>query len=159
MPGVPDVYQGTEIVDLSLVDPDNRRPVDYAYRERLLSAVESGSLQSVSAEERLDAEKLLVTRSALHLRRAHPEWFTQGSYTPVPTSSTHAVAFARDSSVVTVVTRLPLKLEELGGWGSAVVVLPEGKWTNVLTGEAITGGPLELATLLDRLPVALLTRA
>ncbi len=159
MPGVPDVYQGTEIVDLSLVDPDNRRPVDYAYRERLLSSVESGDLESVSAQERLDAEKLLVTRSVLHLRRDHPEWFTAGSYTAVPTSSAHAVAFGRDTNVVTVATRLPLKLEELGGWGSAVVVVPEGEWTNVLTGEKITGGRVQLSELLSRLPVALLTRA
>ncbi|MCE0537371.1 malto-oligosyltrehalose synthase [Kineosporia rhizophila] len=162
MPGVPDVYQGTEIVDLSLVDPDNRRPVDYGYRERLLSAIESGTIGEVAEKERLDAEKLLVTRAALHLRREHPEWFTGGSYTPLPTSSGHAVAFGRgvdgDVRAVTLATRLPLTLEDAGGWGTSVVVLPEGSWTDQLTGQTFEGGPARLADLLNTYPVALLTR-
>ncbi|GAB3280718.1 malto-oligosyltrehalose synthase [Kineosporia babensis] len=159
MPGVPDVYQGTEIVDLSLVDPDNRRPVDYAYREGLLHAVESNSVAQLPHHEQLDAEKLLVTRAALRLRRDHPDWFTGGGYSPVPTSSTHAVAFGRGPAdqvkAVTVATRQPLTLEE-HGWGSSVVVLPVGQWTNLLTGQTLSGGPVELATLLDAYPVALL---
>ncbi|WP_308113677.1 malto-oligosyltrehalose synthase [Kineosporia corallincola] len=162
MPGVPDVYQGTEIVDASLVDPDNRRPVDYALRERLLTTVESGSLSSLAPHELLDGEKLLITQAALHLRRGHPDWFTGGGYGAVPTSSEHAVAFGRGAgdevSVITVATRLPLTLQEQGGWGEAVVVLPEGNWLDALTGEFVQGGPVKLATLLDRYPVALLTR-
>ncbi|GLY30341.1 malto-oligosyltrehalose synthase [Kineosporia sp. NBRC 101731] len=158
MPGVPDVYQGTEVVDHSLVDPDNRRPIDYTYRERLLDLVESGSLGRLTGEELADAEKLLVTRAALHLRREHPDWFTGGSYTPIPTSSSHAVAFGRgpDATVkaVTVATRLALSL---GEWGDAVVVLPEGTWTNKLTGQEFPGGSVKLAELLGTYPVALLT--
>ncbi|GAB6903835.1 malto-oligosyltrehalose synthase [Kineosporia succinea] len=159
MPGVPDVYQGTEIVEASLVDPDNRRPVDFAYRERLLDVVESGSLANLGGRELEDAEKLLVTRAALRLRREHPEWFTQGAYAPLPTSSSHALAFGRGENVVTVATRLPLTLESHGGWGASVVVLPEGTWTDQLTGKTVPGGPVGLAGLLGDFPVALLVRA
>lgn len=160
MPGVPDVYQGTEIVDLSLVDPDNRRPVDYAYRERLLSAVESDACADLPGPERLDAEKLLVTRAALHLRRDHPDWFVGGGYTAVPTGSEHAVAFGRGPGeqvrAVTVVTRLALGLARHGGWGDAVVALPAGTWRECLTGRVVEGGNVRLADLLEHHPVALL---
>src|SRR6185369_10081333 len=78
MPGVADVYQGCELTGLSLVDPDNRRPVDYQRRRRLLDALDSAPDQAAG----LDAEKLLVTSRALWLRRDHPDWFG-GSYTPL----------------------------------------------------------------------------
>ena len=78
MPGVADVYQGCELTGLSLVDPDNRRPVDYQRRQRLLTALAAAPDQAVG----LDAEKLLVTSRALRLRRDHPDWFA-GSYTPL----------------------------------------------------------------------------
>jgi len=177
MPGVPDVYQGSEIVEVSLVDPDNRRPVDYAYRERLLAALESSGYAmptDLPEHERLDAEKLLVTRAALHLRREHPAWFTAGSYLPLPSSSEHAVAFGRGGSgdpatdggdpgaaigAVTVATRLPLRLAGHGGWGEAVVVLPAGNWLDLLTGRVLAGGAVRLAGLLADHPVALLRRA
>ena len=73
MPGVADVYQGCELAGLSLVDPDNRRPVDFGHRRQLLAALDAGE-----AAAGLDAEKLLVTSAALRLRRRHPDWFTGG---------------------------------------------------------------------------------
>lgn len=157
MPGVPDVYQGCEVVDLSLVDPDNRRPVDYVHRADLLAAVDASRQQS------LDAEKLLVTSRALRLRRDHPDAFRgeTATYAPVPSTSGHAVAFARgirDDGVtaVTVATRLPTALAERGGWSEHQLILPDGHYTDALTGREVEGGAVALADVLADLPVALL---
>ncbi|GAA1148962.1 malto-oligosyltrehalose synthase [Kribbella jejuensis] len=152
MPGVPDVYQGTELVDLSLVDPDNRRPVDYERRIERLQHLDAGG-KPVD----LSDEKLLVTSRALRLRRQYPDAFA-GSYTPLPTSNGHAVAFARGDAVITVATRLPAALQRLGGWGDSTVVLPSGRWKNVLTGREVEGAAV-IADLLTDLPVALLVRS
>ncbi len=92
MPGVPDVYQGCELVELSLVDPDNRRPVDFAERTRRLGRLDAGHPPAD-----LDDEKLLVTSRLLRLRREHPDWFTgvEAGYLPLATTTGNAVAFAR----------------------------------------------------------------
>ncbi len=162
MPGVPDVYQGTELVDLSLVDPDNRRLVDYAERRRRLDALDAGS-----APADLHDEKLLVTSRALRLRREHPEWFTGEAsvYEPLAATTPHALGVGRgdDSGVqaVAVVTRLAAGLEAAGGWGSHTVALPPGAWRDLLTGRAVSAHDSEgvsVAELLADLPVALLVR-
>jgi (1->4)-alpha-D-glucan 1-alpha-D-glucosylmutase len=153
MPGVPDVYQGTELVDLSLVDPDNRRPVDYQHRIGRLRRLDDGA-----KPDDLSDEKLLVTSRALRIRRQYPDAFT-GSYTPLPTSNGHAVAFARGDAVITVATRLPAALHRLGGWGESTVVLPSGEWKNVLTGRVVGSGSARIHELLEDLPVALLVRS
>jgi (1->4)-alpha-D-glucan 1-alpha-D-glucosylmutase len=158
MPGVPDVYQGCELVDLSLVDPDNRRAVDFVLRRRRLARLDAGSTPTD-----LSDEKLLVTASALRLRRDRPEWFTGPGavYRPLPTSTGNAVAFGRGEgdalAAVTVVTRLPVALERHGGWGEHTLTLPEGEWLDRLTGRRVEGGSVLLSDLLHRLPVALLT--
>ena len=160
MPGVPDVYQGTELVDLSLVDPDNRRPVDYDLRRSRLAALDDGARPAS-----LDDEKLLVTSRALRIRRQHPESFVgeEATYNALPTSTGNAVAFARGdasgATVVTLATRLPVSLTRLGGWESHTVALPPGGWRDVFTGRDVIaeGGPVPLAQLLGDLPVALLT--
>jgi malto-oligosyltrehalose synthase len=154
MPGVADLYQGCELTGLSLVDPDNRRPVDYQRRRRLLAALDDGPDQAVG----LDAEKLLVTSRALWLRRDHPDWFA-GSYTPLASegpAAEHAVAFARGGHAVTVVTRLPAGLRRSGGWADTALPLPELHWRDVLTGVRHAGLRPPLAELTRRLPVALL---
>ena len=163
MPGVPDVYQGTELVDLSLVDPDNRRPVDYADRAARLERLNRGE-----APRDLDDEKLLVTSTALRLRRERPAWFTgsDATYAAVPTSTPHAVAFARGDEhgprAVTVVTRLAARLAARGGWAEDVVTLPPGEWQDAITGRVVVapdgGGGVRLARVLADLPVALLVR-
>jgi (1->4)-alpha-D-glucan 1-alpha-D-glucosylmutase len=153
MPGVPDVYQGTELVDLSLVDPDNRRPVDYQHRIDRLRRLDDGA-----KPDDLSDEKLLVTSRALRIRRQYPDAFT-GTYTPLPTSNGHAVAFARGDAVITVATRLPAALHRLGGWGESTVVLPSGEWKNVLTGRVVGSGSARIQELLEDLPVALLVRS
>jgi len=154
MPGVADVYQGCELTGLSLVDPDNRRPVDYQRRRRLLAALEAAPDQAVG----LDAEKLLVTSRALWLRRDHPDWFA-GSYTPLASegpAAEHAFAFLRGGHAVTVVTRLPAGLRRRGGWADTALPLPELHWRDVLTGARHAGLRPPLSELTWRLPVALL---
>lgn len=162
MPGVPDVYQGTELVDLSLVDPDNRRPVDFGSRRDRLARLDSGA-----GPVDLDDEKLLVTSRALRLRRERPEWFTgtTATYAAVPTSSRHAVALGRGDAdgthVVAVATRLAHGLAAARGWGEETLQLPGGHWQDRLTGRAVTTEPdskARLADLLADLPVALLVR-
>ncbi|WP_238412736.1 malto-oligosyltrehalose synthase [Saccharothrix deserti] len=151
-PGVPDVYQGTELWDLSLVDPDNRRPVDYDVRRRLLARIEDGWLPAVDDS---GAAKLLVVQRTLRLRRDRPELFR--GYRPLSASGaagSHVVAFER-TGLVAVATRLPVGLANAGGWGDTVLPLPPGEWTDVLTSRPAT--PL-LADLLDHYPVALLVR-
>jgi (1->4)-alpha-D-glucan 1-alpha-D-glucosylmutase len=154
MPGVADVYQGCELAGLSLVDPDNRRPVDYPRRRRLLAALRAGPDRAAG----LDAEKLLVTSRALWLRRGHPDWFA-GSYTPLACqgpAADHAVAFLRGEHAVTVVTRLPAGLRRRGGWADTSLPLPELHWRDVLTGVRHAGLQPLLSELTRRLPVALL---
>jgi (1->4)-alpha-D-glucan 1-alpha-D-glucosylmutase len=152
-PGVPDVYQGTELWDLSLVDPDNRRPVDYGVRRELLSRIEDGWLPPVDDS---GAAKLLVVRKALRLRRERPELFR--GYRPLPAegvAADHVVAFQRSPDLVVAVTRLPVGLEADGGWRDTVLPLPPGEWTDVLTGRPAA---TMLGDLFDRYPVALLVR-
>ncbi|MFC4589177.1 malto-oligosyltrehalose synthase [Sphaerisporangium corydalis] len=150
MPGIPDVYQGSETTDFSLVDPDNRRPVDYDYRRSLLAA---------PGGDTWDAMKLLVTTSALRLRaRLDPG----APYVPLEAGEDgagreHAVAFARGDQAVAVATRLPAGLARRGGWGAATLTLPAGRWRDVLTGTPHTGR-VPFAHLLARYPVALLER-
>ena len=160
MPGVPDVYQGTEIGERSLVDPDNRRAVDYGRRSALLERLDAGA-----RPRDLDEEKLLVTSRALRVRRDLSGAFTGAGtgYAPLPTSSGYALAFARSEDgrarAVTVATRLPDALARYGGWGDHVLTLPEsasGTWTDVLTGRTHEAGAARLADVLADLPVALL---
>ena len=155
MPGAADVYQGCELGALALVDPDNRRPVDYERRRTLLAAQDGGA-----AAMGLDAEKLLVTSRALRLRRDHPDWFT-GGYAPVAAdgpAAEHAVAFQRGDAIM-VATRLPAGLARRGGWDGTVLPVPPGRWRDVLTGAAHTGSRPLLSGIALRLPVAILIPA
>jgi (1->4)-alpha-D-glucan 1-alpha-D-glucosylmutase len=145
MPGVPDVYQGSELWETSLVDPDNRRPVDFDHR----AAVLAGTAEDDAAT------KLHVTCTALTLRRERPGLFT--GYAPVTATGSaagHVVAFDRGGAI-TVATRLPVGLAAAGGWGDTVLDLPEGRWHDVLTGTDTDG---KLADMLATHPVALLVR-
>jgi (1->4)-alpha-D-glucan 1-alpha-D-glucosylmutase len=152
MPGVPDTYQGGELWDLSLVDPDNRRPVDFTGRADLLTQLDQGWLPGIDAS---GAAKLLVVSRTLRARRDQPERFT--GYLPLRATgpaTSHAVAFARHG-VVAVATRLPVGLATRGGWGETALALPEGSWTDAFTGLS-TSGEVALTELLARYPVALL---
>ncbi|MFN2478536.1 MAG: malto-oligosyltrehalose synthase [Pseudonocardiaceae bacterium] len=152
MPGVPDTYQGGELWDLSLVDPDNRRPVDFTARAGLLARIDRGWLPEVDDS---GAAKLLVVSGVLRARRDHPERFT--GYTPLRAAgaaASHAVAFACNG-VVAVATRLPIGLADRGGWGETALPLPGGSWTDAFTGFSASE-EVGLADLLARYPVALL---
>ena len=145
------------MVDLSLVDPDNRRPIDYYRRAGVL-----GSLM-MNPPADLDAEKLLVTSRALLLRRDHPEAFRgpDADYRPVSLNTGHAVVFERgykgsETPVATAVaTRVQSGLNETG-WGDAELVLPNLRFLDVLSGQEYSGGATPLADILATLPVALL---
>lgn len=145
-PGIPDVYQGTETTEDSLVDPDNRRPIDHAALR--------------GAAERGDDDKLRVTMAALALRRARPQTFLAGGYTPLPATGSaarHLVAFLRGRDVVVAACRWTVALAETG-WEETLLPLPEGRWLDRLSGRQWAGS-VPLAALLADSPVALLERA
>ena len=147
--------------DLSLVDPDNRRPVDYELRARMLSELNAGmSAEKIMEQIDTGAPKLWVAHTALSLRRDHPNWFgADASYKPVVTEgpkADHLIGFLRGRDVAVFVPRLPLKLG--ANWASTSAELPLGKWLNRLTGEKVMGGHIRAQALLQRFPVALLTR-
>jgi (1->4)-alpha-D-glucan 1-alpha-D-glucosylmutase len=145
VPGVPDVYQGTELWEDSLVDPDNRRPVDYTQRRAALTEPTH--------------PKLRVITAALRLRRKRAASFLDGGYTPVPAAgdaAEHLVAFRRGTDVVVAVTRLSARLSETS-WANTVVALPEGTWIDRLSGMRWRGS-VDAVDLFAGLPVALLAR-
>lgn len=149
MPGIPDVYQGTEVWDDSLVDPDNRRPVDYPALRTLLDRSPADAQDA--------AAKQTVVRTVLRLRREQPALFT--GYRPVTATGMaagHLVGFER-TGVLALATRLPHGLEQEGGWQDTTVAL-DGDWTDRLTGREFSG-TVPVADLLALLPVALLTRS
>ncbi|MCH0561631.1 MULTISPECIES: malto-oligosyltrehalose synthase [unclassified Streptomyces] len=142
VPGVPDVYQGTEGEFRALVDPDNRRPARFP-------APDPG-------------DKDALTLAALRLRRRRPDVFG-GTATYVPLAAegpaaAHCLAFARSGEVVTAVTRLSLRLVDAGGWQDTRLALPPGRWADVLSPDRVFSGHARVADLFTRLPVALLER-
>ncbi|MEU6281894.1 malto-oligosyltrehalose synthase [Streptomyces sp. NPDC047028] len=142
MPGVPDVYQGTEGEYRALVDPDNRRPVEFP--------------------PSLPGEKDALTAAALRLRSRRPGTFgASATYAPLTAegrAAGHCLAFARSGEVVTAVTRLSLRLADAGGWDETLLPLPPGRWTDLLTPERRFTGHARVADLFAHLPVALLER-
>jgi (1->4)-alpha-D-glucan 1-alpha-D-glucosylmutase len=159
-PGVPDLYQGSELWDLSLVDPDNRRPVDFELRRRLLGELRDATVEDAMARFDEGAPKLWLISRTLDLRRRRPALFdASAGYTPVAATGEragHVVAFVRGDAALTAVPRLALGLD--GRWGDTQLALPTGRWQNALTGEAFAGGDVAVARLLERFPVALLER-
>ncbi|BDI23264.1 malto-oligosyltrehalose synthase [Herbiconiux sp. L3-i23] len=152
-PGVPDVYQGSELWETSLVDPDNRRPVDFAERRRILAEIDGGAKPAV---DETGAAKLLVTATALRLRRDRPELFE--SYTPLTATGPaagHLVGFDRGGAI-TLATRLPLGLASAGGWEGTSVDVGSAPCVDLITGRRYQGGALPLADVFADYPVALL---
>jgi (1->4)-alpha-D-glucan 1-alpha-D-glucosylmutase len=146
VPGVPDIYQGTELFDDSLVDPDNRRPVDFARRRTELTA--------------LSHPKIRVVAAALRSRRERPDTYLSGNYTPVTAegpAAEHVIAFRRGTDVLVVVPRWTLKLDE-SSCAETLIALPEGEWTDRLTGRTWSG-TATAAALFAELPGVLLEKA
>ena len=156
-PGVPDVYQGTELWENSLVDPDNRRPVDHRIADALLTQLDDGLLPPI---DDTGAAKLLVVSTALRLRRDHPELFR--GYQPLIASgpqAEHLVAFDR-GGVLAIATRLPVGLQRAGGWSGTSFTLPPGSWRNMLhpSSSDASSGSIPVGSLLSGYPVAILRR-
>ena len=158
-PGVPDLYQGSELWDHSLVDPDNRRKVDYSLRQSLLHQLSRLSVEEVLERMEEGLPKLKVIHTALQLRARKPDWFgAKAEYTPLAVTGTHAervIAFLRGSSVVTIVPRLTTSVGS--DWAETTIYLPHGQWTDRLTAKSCHGGETRVGDLLADFPVALLT--
>lgn len=184
VPGVPDVYQGTELWEDSLVDPDNRRPVDFNERRRLLAQLDGATAAAAGADKAgasagqasagtagasagqasagnmvehdpAGTAKLLVTSRALRLRRDRPGLFTDyDAVTANGPAAEHLVGFDRGGAI-TLATRLPAGLQQRGGWVDTAVVLPNAM-RDELTGSRYAAGRNSLSDLLADYPVALL---
>lgn len=160
-PGVPDTYQGSELWDLHLVDPDNRGPVDYGTRISMLSELESG-LALDEILERMDTglPKLWVLHRTLKLRQEKPQWFGPAAdYTPLMIAgrrADHAIAYMRADSVATIVPRWNLKLA--GNWSGTNITLPTGRWKNLFTNDVLAGETVPMQAIFQRFPVALLQK-
>ncbi|HYE93395.1 MAG TPA: hypothetical protein VEA38_20350 [Terriglobales bacterium] len=184
-PGVPDFYQGTELWALTLVDPDNRRPVDYDRRARLLDEIEPVLDQPTAAaaaqlwrDWRSGAIKLYVAAASLRDRGAHPQLYLHGDHLGVPgfgELAGHVCGFARRFGGEWRLALVPLRVEQAGEkagaawddaalWRGTTAVLPEGapaRWRNRLTGEIVEArdGELSLDRVFAALPLALLEPA
>jgi (1->4)-alpha-D-glucan 1-alpha-D-glucosylmutase len=183
-PGIPDTYQGTELWSFTLVDPDNRAPVDYDQRKQLLDQLqglldspEPGDVRALLESWEDGRIKLLVTTLALRCRNRRPDIFDQGEVVALAARGTRAdnvVAYARsldDDACIVVLPRWTTQLAESGSlpqasaFADTQLELPQelasGEWRNVLTGERLAAedGCLDLGTVLAALPCALLERA
>jgi (1->4)-alpha-D-glucan 1-alpha-D-glucosylmutase len=160
-PGVPDTYQGGELWDLHLVDPDNRGPVDYEARRSLLSQLQSG-MPIAEIVRGMDSgmPKMWVLHRAFNLRKQRPEWFDpDAGYTPLIIAgrrADHAIAYLRGDAVATIVPRWNLKLG--GNWSGTTLALPSGSWRNLLSDEVLSGGTTPLQSIFRQFPVALLQK-
>jgi (1->4)-alpha-D-glucan 1-alpha-D-glucosylmutase len=159
-PGVPDTYQGTEIWDLSLVDPDNRRPVDYDLRRRLLSELPNLSVDEVWRRIDEGLPKLWTIYHALRTRRKYASAFAdEAAYLPLRAhgaKAEHVVAYMRGDDIVVLVPRLITALD--GNWRDTSLQVPRGTWRNQLSGAVYNGFDLAVGQLLAPFPVALLVK-
>lgn len=147
VPGVPDIYQGGELWDFSLVDPDNCRPEDWNIRQRLLEEVGAVSVANLVERWQDGREKLFVTRRLLEWRRSHPDLFAEADYQPLEVTgerSAHLCAFSRNRGGASLIVAVPPLVYALcrGGttadWGAAEIALPAlGAWRDVFTGRSL----------------------
>lgn len=157
-PGVPDTYQGTELWTLSLVDPDNRRPVDYEERRELFERAKATPAAELWAQADDGATKMLVVAEALAVRKKLPAAFgPSATYEPLLGSgpgADHVVAYIRGGEVAVITTRLNMSVEE--ALSGTTVGLPTGEWKDAFSEKVVAGGEADLGELLDDFPVALL---
>ncbi len=159
-PGVPDIYQGAELWDLSLVDPDNRRPVDFKHRQQLLAEAHRLSCAEILKRHAEGLPKLFLLQRVLAIRRRHADVFgPKGTYLPLAADGELAnrlVAFMRGGKAITVAPRLAVGLGD--DWQGTAVELPPGIWEDAFSGERFRSGAQKLSRLLIKFPVALLVR-
>ena len=159
-PGIPDIYQGCEVWNYSLVDPDNRREVDYDARRKLLKDVAAMDGAAAWAARESGAPKLYLTQKALRVRKDRPESFGAAStYQPLSAAGAHAgriLGYLRGANVATIAPRLVMGLGD--GWADTSIELPDGTWTDVLGGGEHRGS-VSMTELTESFPCALLVRA
>jgi (1->4)-alpha-D-glucan 1-alpha-D-glucosylmutase len=173
-PGVPDVYQGTEFWDDSLVDPDNRRHPDFDARVEAVSHLDDADVEELFRSKRDGSIKLYVTGKLLRFRREQKRLFERGDYVPVKVeggAAEHVVAYLRvseEAKILVVTPRLAHRLAHSKGstldnraiWLGTTLQLPESvageTWTNLLTGETVDGDPANLEKLFVTMPLAVL---
>jgi len=156
-PGFPDIYQGCEVWNNSLTDPDNRREVDLVSHQELLTQLEGKSCREIMNELHNGLPKMFIIKTLLALRQKEPAFNQPGSYLPVEASGSHhqdIVAFMRGSSVITVAPRR--HFSHKNRWNATRISLPEGRWQNVFTGQILEKGVIKIKDLLRNFPVAVL---
>jgi (1->4)-alpha-D-glucan 1-alpha-D-glucosylmutase len=157
-PGVPDIYQGMEIWNLSLVDPDNRRPVDFSLLRGLLAGLDRMTVEEIMTRMDDGLPKLWVLRKGLELRKERTSLFAQGDYQPMDVhgeKKEQAAAFVRGGKVLTLVPRFVLR--DSRNWENTMLDFPKGRWRNRLTGDFFER-ETPLQEILSRFPVALLAK-
>lgn len=166
-PGVPDIYQGSELWDFSFVDPDNRRPVDYQLRKKLLKDIldqekkgPSAVLDYIDRNKDTGVQKLWIIQKALACRRKYPLLFSEGSYIPLQTDQENVLAYMRmhGNEKALVIVPLPCANTELPADFSSTEYRDEfkGRWVNPLTGDQFTGtGHFQISGVFSRFPAAL----
>ncbi len=158
-PGIPDIYQGTDLWNFSLVDPDNRRPVDYDARRKLLHELPGLSPEIIMQRRQEGLPKLWIIRQALRVRHERPQAFgPMGQYSPLYArgeKAPHVVSFMRAGEVITIAPRLFLNLQ---GWHDTEIDLPEGRWRQEFDGRVFDGGVCRLHDVLHTFPVGLLCK-
>lgn len=166
-PGVPDLYQGNESWDFSLVDPDNRRPVDFAHLQALEAGLATRSPRELLRDWRDGGIKLWLVRTLLNFRRQHGPIFAEGDYTPLEATgrfAAHVVAFVRTHATGRILVVVPRLTARLGCppigliWDDTTIALrAEHSWKDELTGRTFgPGACLPVSDLLHELPVAVL---
>jgi (1->4)-alpha-D-glucan 1-alpha-D-glucosylmutase len=162
LPGVPDIYQGAEMWDLSLVDPDNRRPVDFAARETALQRAGEDlrrdarrAVRAMREDWRDGRLKLALTARLLAHRGGNPALYADGGYEALETGDDGLLAFTRahaDARLLVLAARFPAQARD---WSGVGITVP-GRWTDLMTGQVHEGPELPVAALLADLPVAVL---
>ena len=159
-PGVPDLYQGTELWDLSLVDPDNRRPVDYGIRRALLAEVQILPVADIVRRSDEGLPKLWAIHRLLSVRQERPVSFSaKGDYNQLAAQGPkagHLVGYMRGDDVIVLAPRLPFLLG--GYWSGTTIELPSGEWKNEFTMSTVPGERVKLQSIFEQFPIALLTR-
>jgi len=154
-PGIPDIYQGSELWNMTLVDPDNRLPIDFNFHMRLFKEMLTLSPAKILQRMETGLPKMWVTYKILELRNKAPYLFNNSAYTPLfftEEEKQPGIAFLRNTKLLIVVPRMVASLK--AQWKSAWLTIPEGNWQNIFTNEKISGDKIMLANILQNFPVA-----
>ncbi|MGM0600279.1 MAG: malto-oligosyltrehalose synthase [Candidatus Rifleibacteriota bacterium] len=158
-PGVPDIYQGTELWDNSLTDPDNRRPVDFKKRMIEISKIKGKSCREILFNLEEGLPKLYIIQTLLKLRKKYPEFNEPDSYKTIEVlgaKSDYLVAFMRGENVIVAIPRLQYSLKN--NWGSTRIALPEGQWLDIFSQAEHSSGSVKVKELIKNFPVSVLIR-